>query len=93
MDYFLHNMIYFPPYYCLFVALYYQCTQLQRIVSFPSFLQVTWADLAFLDVGAGLLNLYPSCLDKTPLLKALNERVNALPRIKEYIETRPVRDV
>ena len=93
MDYFLHNMIYFPPYYCLFVALYYHCTQLQGIVSFPSFLQVTWADLALFDVSDSLLGIYPPCLDKTPLLKALKERVNALPRIKKYIETRPVRDM
>jgi len=50
---------------------------------------VTWADLTLADFGVHLLDMYPPCLEKTPLLKALIDRVNALPRIKKYIETRP----
>ncbi|XP_065051958.1 probable glutathione S-transferase 8 [Rhopilema esculentum] len=51
--------------------------------------QVTLADLSFLDTACIMLEMKPGCLDATPLLKALYDRLNALPNIKKYIETRP----
>jgi len=50
---------------------------------------VTWADLALADMGFNMLNLYPPVFDKTPLLKALFDRVMALPNVKRYCAARP----
>jgi len=54
---------------------------------------VTWADLVFLDASGRMLEVCSTCLDQTPLLKALVDRVKELPRIKKHIETRPERPV
>jgi len=51
--------------------------------------EATWADLALANFSVHFVGLYPTCLDKTLLLKALIDRVNELPRIKKWIETRP----
>ena len=51
--------------------------------------QVTWADLALADVGFTMLDLYPPAFDKTPLLKALYDRVMELPAVKKHCESRP----
>ena len=51
--------------------------------------QATWADVAIANFSVHFVGLYPTCLDKTPLLKALVDRVNELPRIKKWYETRP----
>ena len=58
-----------------------------------SLFQVTWADLVFLDLSDRVLEVCSTCLDQTPLLKALVDRVKELPRIKKHIETRPERPV
>ncbi len=51
--------------------------------------QVTVADLMFIDSCESFLKLEPTCLDATPLLKALNQKVLATPKIKAYMESRP----
>ena len=51
--------------------------------------QVTWADLALVDVGFTMIDLYPTAFDKSPLLKALYDRVMALPAVKKHCDTRP----
>ena len=52
-------------------------------------LQLTWADLALVDVGFTMLCLYPSAFDNSPALKALYDRVTALPAVKKHCDTRP----
>jgi len=51
--------------------------------------EVTVADLMFIDSCESFLKLEPTCLDATPLLKALNQKVLATPKIKAYMESRP----
>ena len=71
------------------LPLYFQVATVSAWFNLCPFFQVTWADLALIDVGSLMLKQYPTCFDKTPLVKALYDRVIALPRIKKHIETRP----
>ena len=69
------------------------CRMLDLIKVSAVILQVTWADLSFQDIAFLVLELYPTCLDKAPLLKALYERVNALPLVKKYLDARPTTSI
>jgi len=51
--------------------------------------QITYADIAFVNNAEYLLAVNPTILDATPKLKALSERINAIPSIAKYIENRP----
>ena len=51
---------------------------------------MTWADLFLADVGYNMIEVYAPALDNTPLLKALYERVMALPNVKKHCDARPV---
>ena len=55
---------------------------------------MTLADVAFLNMGAVILRMSndPSIPDKFPKLKALTEKVKALPKIAKWIEERPKTD-
>jgi len=51
---------------------------------------LTWADIAFIDLLGWLGALEVELpFDKAPKLKALRERVEAIPKIAEWIKTRP----
>lgn len=61
----------------------------------PSYacLQLTWADLAFLAVYGWIkLSGNESLIDKHSKLKALKDRVEAVPKIAAWIAKRPVTD-
>lgn len=56
-------------------------------------LQLTWADLAYLAVSGWIkLTGNESLLDKHSKLKALKDRVEAVPKIAAWIAKRPVTD-
>ena len=53
-------------------------------------LQLTWADMYFTSGGTGFDQFVGSnTFDKYPTLKALREKVEALPAIKKWMEARP----
>ncbi|XP_050413346.1 probable glutathione S-transferase 5 isoform X2 [Patella vulgata] len=53
--------------------------------------QLTWADLALIDLDAMLGNFgNPINLDKFPKVAAHRKQVEALPRISKYLKNRPV---
>ena len=57
--------------------------------------QLTWADLSFLVYVSGLKkhgNEYDAILDKYPKLRALEKRVESVPRVAAWIAKRPVTD-
>ena len=55
------------------------------------FLQLTWADLAFLMfISWGKLSGNETLLDKYPKLKALEKRVESVPKVAAWIAKRPV---
>ena len=51
--------------------------------------QLTWADLAFHELGLNLLQIDGTCLDKHPWLKQNRVEVEKQPRIAEYLKKRP----
>lgn len=61
----------------------------------PSFdQQLTWADIAYYGYFSFLIEKFgEEYLKDTPLLKALVERVGALPNIKKWVESRPKTDI
>jgi len=50
---------------------------------------MTYADISFANSCEYLVAMNPAILDATPKLKALNERVHAIPSIANYIKQRP----
>lgn len=57
-------------------------------------LQLTWADLAYYGYFSFLVEKFGEDFIKDlPLLKALIERVEALPNIKKWVETRPKTEI
>ena len=57
------------------------------------YLQMTYADIAFANSCEYLTVVNPAILDATPKLKALNERIHAIPSIAKHIEERPKREI
>ena len=51
------------------------------------------ADLALADAGYNMLQLYSPAFDNTPVLKALYDRVMALPNVKKHCDSRPLTPV
>lgn len=51
--------------------------------------QITWADIAIARTMEGIFGEMPDLADKYPKLKAQTEKVQNLPGIKEWRETRP----
>ena len=73
-------------------AIYQQSLTIQLCCVFNasfSHFQLTWADLAFVDATDMFIHIFPNCLDATPLLKDLNSRVLAMPKIKAFMDARP----
>ena len=51
--------------------------------------QLTWADLQLFNILGFLKSLVPAAVEDLPLLKDLGRRVEDMPNIKKWIETRP----
>lgn len=55
---------------------------------------MTWADLAYYGYFSFLIEKFgEDFLKEAPLLKALVERIEALPNIKKWVESRPKTDI
>ena len=54
--------------------------------------KVTYADLSFYQTSTFMNVMFPGEVDKYPTLKKLTEAVEKLPKIAEWIKTRPVTD-
>ncbi len=68
------------------------CFQLSADVSRS--VQLTWVDLAFLIfAGWGKTSGNEALLDKYPKLKALEKRVESVPRVAAWIAKRPVTEM
>ena len=57
------------------------------------FQQITLADLRAYDIISNLRGRIPEAVAKAPLLCALCDRVAAEPKIKAWLEKRPVTDI
>ena len=53
-------------------------------------LQITFADITFASAMDYLIEISPNILDATPKLKAMRERIYALPSIAQHIRERPI---
>lgn len=51
---------------------------------------VTWADLALAQILWTFTQLSPTALDSYPSLKSFTDRILSLPKIKEWVDKRPV---
>ena len=73
---------------------YIKSSSLKNFVTEILFLQLTWADLAYYGYFSFLTEKFgEEFLKDASLLKALIARVDALPNIKQWVESRPKTDI
>jgi len=53
---------------------------------------MSWAELHFLQIMEMVLSVHATALDSTPKLKDLYERVQKIPNIENWLNTRPKTD-